>query len=67
MSDRSRTSTRDTRRLLEAVKADIAYGRQLGVNATPTFFINGVRISGGLPPVYFDQAIAYELARAASK
>jgi len=52
---------------LEAVKADIAYGRQLGVTATPTFFINGVRISGGLPPVYFDQAIAYELARATSK
>jgi protein-disulfide isomerase len=52
---------------LEAVKADIAYGRQLGVTATPTFFINGVRISGGLPPVYFDQAIAYELAKAASK
>ncbi len=55
------------RRPLEAVKADIAYGRQLGVTATPTFFINGVRISGGLPPVYFDQAIAYELARATSK
>ena len=29
---------------LEAVKADIAYGRQLGVNGTPTFFVNGVRI-----------------------
>jgi uncharacterized membrane protein/protein-disulfide isomerase len=52
---------------LEAVKADIAYGRQLGVSATPTFFINGVRISGGLPPVYFDQAIGYELARATPK
>ena len=52
---------------LEAVKADIAYGRQLGVTATPTFFINGTRISGGLPPVYFDLAIAYELQRAASK
>jgi protein-disulfide isomerase len=49
---------------LEAVKGDIAYGRQLGVMATPTFFINGVRISGGLPPVYFDQAISYELAHA---
>jgi protein-disulfide isomerase len=48
---------------LEAVKADIAYGRQLGVNGTPTFFVNGVRI-GGLASVYFDQAIAYELARA---
>ena len=49
---------------LEAVKGDIGYGRQLGVTATPTFFINGVRIAGGLPPVYFEQAIAYELARA---
>ena len=27
---------------LAAVKADIAYGRELGVTATPTFFINGV-------------------------
>lgn len=52
---------------LDAVKADIAYGRQLGVTATPTFFINGVRIAGGLPPVYFDQAIAYELQLAGSK
>jgi len=52
------------RATLDAVKADIAYGRQVGVTATPTFFINGVRISGGLPPVYFDQAIAYEIARA---
>jgi protein-disulfide isomerase len=50
--------------ILEQVKADIAYGRQLGVNATPTFFVNGVRIPGGLHPAHFDQAIAYELARA---
>jgi protein-disulfide isomerase/uncharacterized membrane protein len=50
--------------LLEQVKADIAYGRTLGVRSTPTFFINGVKIEGALPAVYFDQAIAYELARA---
>jgi uncharacterized membrane protein/protein-disulfide isomerase len=49
---------------LEAVKADIAYGRQLGVRSTPTFFVNGVKIEGALPSVYFDQAIAYEIARA---
>jgi protein-disulfide isomerase len=49
---------------LEAVKADIAYGRQLGVGSTPTFFINGVMIMGGLPPQLFDQAIAFELQRA---
>ncbi len=49
---------------LEQVKADVAYGRQLGIGATPTFFINGVKIDGSLPTAYFDQAIAYELARA---
>jgi uncharacterized membrane protein/predicted DsbA family dithiol-disulfide isomerase len=47
------------------VKRDIALGRQLGVNATPTFFINGVKVEGALPPQYFDQAIAHELERAA--
>jgi protein-disulfide isomerase len=52
---------------LEAVKADVAYGRQLGVRSTPTFFINGVKLEGALPAVYFDQAIAYELAHAGAK
>jgi uncharacterized membrane protein/protein-disulfide isomerase len=51
---------------LEQVKADIAYGRQLGVRSTPTFFINGVKIEGALPAALFDQAIAYELKRVAS-
>lgn len=52
---------------LEQVKADIAYGRQLGVRSTPTFFINGVKVEGALPAQYFDQAIAYELQRAVAK
>ena len=49
------------------VKGDVALGRQLAIRSTPTFFINGVKIEGGLPPQYFDQAIAYELRRASSK
>jgi uncharacterized membrane protein/predicted DsbA family dithiol-disulfide isomerase len=49
---------------IQAVKSDIGLGRQLGVKSTPTFFINGVKIEGGLPPQYFDQAIAYELQHA---
>ena len=52
---------------LEAVKADIAYGRSLGVRATPTFFVNGVRIQGGLPVHLFEQAIAIELERASPR
>ena len=51
---------------ITAVKSDIGLGRQLAVKSTPTFFINGVKIEGGLPPQYFDQAIAYELQHAAA-
>jgi len=51
---------------LNGVKGDIALGKQLQVKSTPTFFINGVKIEGALPPQYFDQAIALELNRAAA-
>jgi uncharacterized membrane protein/protein-disulfide isomerase len=51
-------------RVLEQVKGDVALGRQLGVNRTPTFFINGVKIEGGLLPQFFEAAIAFELKRA---
>jgi uncharacterized membrane protein/protein-disulfide isomerase len=50
---------------LEAVKSDVALGRQLRVQQTPTFFINGIKIEGSWAPQFFDQAIAYELQHAA--
>lgn len=46
---------------LEAVKSDIAYGKQLAVRSTPTFFINGVKVEGAMAPQFFDLAIQYEL------
>ena len=49
---------------IDLVKSDIAFGKSLGVSATPTIFINGVKIAGVLAPQYFDQAIAYELQHA---
>jgi protein-disulfide isomerase len=52
---------------LSFVKGDVALGRQLGIKSTPTFFINGVKVEGALPPQYFDQAIAIELQRASPK
>ena len=52
---------------LSLVKGDVALGRQLGIKSTPTFFINGVKVEGALPPQYFEQAIALELQRASSK
>lgn len=50
-------------RTLELVKQDIALGKALGVTSTPTFFINGVKIPGGLQIPFFDAAIAYELEK----
>jgi uncharacterized membrane protein/protein-disulfide isomerase len=49
---------------LSLVKGDIALGKQLNIKATPTFFINGVKIESAIAPQYFEQAIAYELQRA---
>jgi protein-disulfide isomerase len=49
---------------LESVKADIALGKRFGVAATPTFFINGLKVDGALPVQYFQQAIEYELQHA---
>lgn len=51
-------------RVLEAVRADAQLGQRLQITGTPTFYINGIKIGGGLRPAYFDAAIAYELRRA---
>jgi uncharacterized membrane protein/protein-disulfide isomerase len=50
--------------MLQQVKTDTALGGLLGVRATPTFFINGVRIDGGLAAPVFDAIIAHELKKA---
>lgn len=50
---------------VRAVRADIALGNELPVEATPTYVINGTVVQGTLAPLYFDAAIAYELDRAA--
>ena len=49
--------------VLEAVKADSQFGQKLGVNGTPSFFLNGIRL-GLLRPAAFDAMIAYELKKA---
>jgi protein-disulfide isomerase len=52
---------------IELVKGDIDFGHSLNVGATPTLFINGVRIAGVLAPPYLDRAIELELQRATAK
>ena len=51
-------------KVLEQVKADAALGRQLNVQATPTFFVNGIKINGGFRPVFFEAVIEHELKKA---
>jgi protein-disulfide isomerase len=48
---------------IQEVRTDASAGGVLGVQSTPTFFINGRRIKGGLPPEYFEAAIELELKR----
>jgi uncharacterized membrane protein/protein-disulfide isomerase len=51
-------------RVLNDVKVDTSLGGFLGVQSTPTFFINGVQVPN-LQPQLLDAAIAYELKKAA--
>ena len=52
---------------VDLVKGDIDFGHSLNVKATPTLFINGVKIEGVLAPQYLDRAIELELQRATAK
>lgn len=51
--------------VLEEVRGDVALGPLIGIEATPTYVINGVVIDAGLPPHILDAAIALELERGA--
>jgi len=54
---------------LPDIKKDVADGAALRINGTPTLFINGVRVvsQGLMPASYFEQAIQFELNKAAGK
>jgi protein-disulfide isomerase len=52
----------DTKATLPAVQSDIAEGSALGVNSTPTFFVNGRRVAGAMPIDSFRALIDRELA-----
>ncbi len=47
----------DSGRFRNLVEADIQQGRQLGVSATPTFFINGLRLEGAVPVETFRRVV----------
>lgn len=47
---------------LQAVQADSDFALNLGINSTPTFFVNGLAIVGAQPLSVFQQVIDKELA-----
>jgi uncharacterized membrane protein len=52
-------------RAIQEIKTDASIGAALGVNSTPSFFINGKRLpGGGIAPQYFGPLIDAELKKA---
>jgi uncharacterized membrane protein len=51
-------------KVLPAVHEDAVLGTKVGVNGTPTFFVNGIKFPSAVRPAYFDAAIAYALRKA---
>lgn len=49
-------------RYLDEVRADLEWAASLGVQSTPTFFINGIALVGAQPYDVFEQVIESELA-----
>ena len=52
----------DSERYLNEVRADFEFAANLGINSTPTFFINGIPLIGAVPLEQFKQIIDAELA-----
>jgi protein-disulfide isomerase len=51
-------------RAIQEVRTDAALGSSLRVDSTPSFFVNGRRVpGGGLPPLYFEALLDFELNR----
>ena len=50
---------------LEAVRVDVALGQKLGVQGTPTFYLNGIKLPQ-LRPAYFDAALDWAVRRFAT-
>ncbi len=53
----------DSGKFADVIREDMAAGEKLGVNSTPTLYINGRPLIGAQPFEAFKQAIDEELAR----
>jgi len=50
-------------KVLPAIRDDVQLAQRIGINSTPTFFVNGIKLSA-LRPAYFDATIAWALRKA---
>lgn len=57
---------RESDEIEEQIKRDLLQSRKVGVRGTPTFFVNGYRLRGAQPTVYFERIIDLELEDAAN-
>jgi protein-disulfide isomerase-like protein with CxxC motif len=48
---------------LPAIRADVQLAQKLGATGTPTFFINGVKLTTNPRPAYLDAMIQYYLRK----
>jgi predicted DsbA family dithiol-disulfide isomerase len=48
----------------ERVWRDVVFAETIGVNAVPTFLINGIPVQGALPYEYFERLVAGEIQAA---
>lgn len=53
----------DSGKHAESIRADLEYGERMGVQSTPTIFINGRPVVGAQPYEYFVAVIEEELGR----
>ena len=51
-------------KVIAAIREDVELGQKVGINSTPTFFVNGIRFTTALRPAYLDAAITWALKKA---
>src|SRR5260370_19526195 len=62
LDEKSFQSCLNSGKFKSKIEADLEQGRKVGVAGTPGFFVNGVFLSGAVPPADFEKIIDIQLA-----
>jgi len=57
------TTCMSEHRYKDTIQKDLDFASQLGINSTPTFYINGIKLIGAQPLAAFKEVIDEELAK----